>query len=210
MTKGATIPRGDSDIDILEKLFSRSGDTGSSRTTAERIINKAGGLAAAIACSDGRLRKFGATSNEVEALQFLKMAIKTALLRKIEDRPLLNDFDAVTDFCHATLAHKSIEEFWVLYMTNRNHLIRAEMMWTGTVNQAPAYPREILARALDLYASAMILVHNHPSGDSTASRNDIQMTRAIVDGAKAIGMSVHDHIIVSKTGCASMRALGLM
>lgn len=210
MTASATVSRGETDVDLMARLFSLLGDADSSRAAAEQIVKKTGGLAAAIACSDLRLRRFGATSNEIEALQFLKMAIKTALLRKIEDRPLLENFDAVVDFCHAALAHKPVEEFWVLYLTNRNHLIEAHVMTIGTVNQAPAYPREVVSRALDLHASAMILVHNHPGGNPEPSRDDIQITRAIVDAARPIGIAVHDHIVVARTGYASLRAKGLM
>ena len=210
MTAAGAFPRGDSDIELLERLLALQGATESSRSTAEKIIEITGCLSGAIACSSSRLRKFGATDREVETLRLVEKAIATALVRKIDDRPLLDNFEKVLDLCHATLAHKAIEEFWVFFLNNRNRLISLEMMWTGTVNQAAAYPREVMARALDLYASAMVLVHNHPSGEPAPSRDDIQMTRQIVDAGKVLGITVHDHIVVGRSGSASMHSLGLM
>jgi DNA repair protein RadC len=108
------------------------------------------------------------------------------------------------------MAHRVTEEFRVIFLNNRNILIRDEAMASGTVNAAAVYPREIVKRALELGASAVVLVHNHPSGDPTPSRDDIAMTKAIVEAGRHLGLGVHDHIVIGRTGHASFRSLGLL
>lgn len=108
------------------------------------------------------------------------------------------------------MAHRPREQFRVLYLDHRNNLIEDEMVAEGTVDHAPVYPREVVRRALEVSASSMVLVHNHPSGDPTPSRADIEMTRRVVDAARALDLQVHDHIVVGCEGTASFRSLGLM
>jgi DNA repair protein RadC len=150
----------------------------------------------------------GLGEGAVAALKFVEACAVRSLQRAAINRPLLANFDAVTDYLHARLAHELTEEFRVLFLNNRNILIRDERFGEGTVNQAPAYPREIVKRALELQASALILVHNHPSGDPSPSRDDIQLTRAIADAARPLGIAVHDHLVIARNGHASLRALG--
>lgn len=146
----------------------------------------------------------------IGALKFAEaLAIRMAR-RSVLDRPAFSRIEAVTDYLHARLAGRLTEEFRVLFLNNRNILIHDERMGEGTVNQAPVYPREIMRRALELQATALILVHNHPSGDPTPSQDDIRMTRTIVEAGKPLGIAVHDHLVIARSGHTSFRAKGLI
>ncbi|WAC61327.1 RadC family protein [Brevundimonas sp. SL130] len=125
-------------------------------------------------------------------------------------RPAIASWNALQAYVRAALAHWPREQFRVLYLDHRNNLLRDEWVAEGTVDHAPVYPREVVRRALDLSASAMILVHNHPSGDPTPSRADIEMTRKLVDAARVFGLQVHDHLVIGRQGTASFKALGLI
>src|SRR5947209_2489327 len=125
-------------------------------------------------------------------------------------RPVLSSWSAVIDYCRAAMAFADKEQFRLLFLDKRNALIADEVQQSGTIDHTPVYPREVVKRALELSASALILVHNHPSGDPTPSRADIQMTQAIIDVAKPLGIAVHDHIIVGKEGHASLKGLKLI
>ena len=114
------------------------------------------------------------------------------------------------DYCHATMAHETREHFRILFLNKKNELMADEIQNSGTVDHTPAYPREIMKRALELGATAMILVHNHPSGDPKPSQDDITMTRHIMRAAEPFSIIIHDHIIVSKSGYSSFKNLGLM
>ena len=123
---------------------------------------------------------------------------------------MLASWSQVLDYCHASMGFEAKEQFRILFLDKRNHLIADEVQQEGTVDHTPVYPREVVKRALELSATAIILVHNHPSGDPTPSRSDIVMTEAIVDVAKPLGILVHDHIIVGKDGHASLKTLKLI
>jgi DNA repair protein RadC len=125
-------------------------------------------------------------------------------------RAVLSSWSSVLDYCRTAMAFAEKEQFRLLFLDKRNQLIADELQQTGTVDHTPVYPREVVKRALELSATALILVHNHPSGDPTPSQADIQMTRAIVDLAKPLGIAVHDHIIVGKEGHASLKGLKLI
>jgi DNA repair protein RadC len=129
---------------------------------------------------------------------------------EVKKRTVLSSWSAVLDYCRTTMAFADKEQFRVLFLDKRNQVIADEVQQTGTVDHTPVYPREVIKRALELSATALILVHNHPSGDPTPSRADIQMTQAIVEIAKPLGISVHDHIIVGKDGHTSLKGLKLI
>lgn len=135
---------------------------------------------------------------------------RTTLKRKLETRPCLADQQHVVDYLHAELAHLPVEQFRVLYLNARQRLIHEEIHGQGTVNAAPVFPREIVKRAIEVGAVEIILAHNHPAGDPTASRSDIQTTRAIIDAARPIDVGVVDHIVIGSSGHVSMRASGLI
>jgi DNA repair protein RadC len=126
------------------------------------------------------------------------------------ERPVLSSWSQVLDYCRASMGFASKEQFRILFLDKRNQIIADEVQQTGTVDHTPVYPREVVKRALELSATAIVLVHNHPSGDPTPSRADIEMTKQIVAAAKPLGVLVHDHIIVGKQGHASFRGLGLI
>jgi len=128
----------------------------------------------------------------------------------VTKRPVLASWSAVIDYCRAAMAFSEKEQFRLLFLDKRNALIADEVQQSGTVDHTPVYPREVVKRALELSATALILVHNHPSGDPTPSRADIVMTQSIVEIAKPLGISVHDHIIVGKNGHASLKGMRLI
>jgi len=149
-----------------------------------------------------------------EATAIQLKVIEAAALRlsktRLLNRPVLSSWNALLDYCAAAMARAPQEEFRVLFLDRKNVLIADEVQSQGTVDHTPVYPREILRRALEHSASAMILVHNHPSGDPTPSRADIEMTNEIVQAAKALRIAVHDHLVVGRGGTASFKALGLL
>ena len=125
-------------------------------------------------------------------------------------RPVLSDWQALLDYCQASMAYAKIEQFRIFYLNNRNVLIADEIQQHGTVDHTPVYPREVVKRALELGASALIMVHNHPSGDPTPSRADIEMTRHVREAGEKLGFTLHDHIIVSHNGHRSFKEMGLL
>lgn len=130
--------------------------------------------------------------------------------RVVPDLPILSSWSALIDYCRAQMAFNDIEQFRILFLDRKNRLIADEVQQAGTVDHTPVYPREVIKRTLELSASALILVHNHPSGDPTPSSADVQMTRQINDIARPLGITVHDHIIIGKHGHCSMKGLKLM
>src|SRR5262249_19145265 len=129
---------------------------------------------------------------------------------EVSQRPVLSSWSRVLDYCRTAMAFAEQEQFRILFLDKRNQLIGDEVQQRGTVDHTPVYPREVVKRALELSATAVILVHNHPSGDPTPSRADIEMTKQIVDIARPLGIAVHDHIIVGRNGHASLKGLKLI
>ena len=143
-------------------------------------------------------------------LKAIHAAARLFAREPIRERALLDSWAAVIDYCRAAMAYEQIEQFRILFLDKKNALIADEVQQTGTVDHTPVYPREVVKRALDLSATAIVLVHNHPSGDPTPSRADIEMTREIVEAGKRLGLTVHDHIIIGKKGHVSMKGLALI
>lgn len=191
---------------ILERVLPRE----AGRAAAVEMIATFHGLAGVAAADEAALLRAGLEPGGVaELVRICAMAL--AMTRaKACDRPVLSSWTALTAYLRAALAHAPREQFRTLYLDRRNILMREECRGDGTVDHAPVYPREVVRRALELSASAIILVHNHPSGDPTPSRADIDMTRRIVDAARVFDIQVHDHVIVGREGTNSFRALGLM
>lgn len=152
----------------------------------------------------------GMTQNAVCALKIVKEAAQRMMRQDVMGKPVLNSWQRLTDYLFATMAHEKKEQFRILLLDRKNNLIADEIQHTGTVDQTQAYPREIVKRALELSATAIILVHNHPSGDPSPSEADIIMTKNIIDAAKALEIAVHDHVIVSRNGVLSFRKEGLV
>jgi len=146
----------------------------------------------------------------VHALKLAEAAAIRMLGDQLRDRPVIANWKALLDYCKASLAHKMNEQFRVLFLDNNNSLVADETPQKGRVNHVPLYPREVIKRALELNASAIILVHNHPSRDSTPSPADIEMTEEVCDAGKKLGISLHDQLIISRNGHSSFKSLGLL
>ena len=148
-----------------------------------------------------------------EATAYLA-TVRAAALRilhgKIKDRPTLSSWSAVLDYLRAAMAFEPREQLRVLFLDKRNHLIADELHQHGTIDHTPVYPREVVRRALELGATALVLVHNHPSGDPTPSRSDTEMTKSIIEACGVFGIAMHDHVIIAKGGHSSLKALGLI
>lgn len=176
---------------------------------ADRLVDHFGGLGRVLGAAQADLaRVVGAeVAHELGLLQALLLA---TLEQPLRERPALSSWNAVQTYLLARLRALPREAFHVLFLDKRNHLIRDECLGHGTVDHAPVYPREIMRRALELSASALVLAHNHPSGNATPSGVDVEMTRQVIAAAKALNIAVHDHLIVAGDAVASLKALGLM
>ena len=199
------------DYELLEYVLGLAIPRRDTKPLAKRLLAEFGSMPAVLAASPAELARVeGLSEGGAAALKFVEAAALRSLRTAALDRPVLSGWQALTDYLHAAMAHRATEEFRVIFVNNRNMLMRDEAMGSGTVNAAPVYPREIVKRALELGASAVVLVHNHPSGDSSPSRDDIAMTKAVVEAGRHLGLAVHDHIVIGRGGHASFRALGLL
>jgi DNA repair protein RadC len=200
-----------SDYELLELVLFRTIPQRDVKPLAKELIAKFGSFAEVLAAPRQRLEEVKgvkeATSTDLKILQAVAGRITRGEARK---RTVLSSWSAVLDYCRTTMAFSDKEQFKIIFLDKRNQIIADEVQQTGTVDHTPVYPREVVKRALELSATAIILVHNHPSGDPTPSNADIQMTQSIVDIAKPLGIAVHDHIIVGKQGHASLKALKLI
>lgn len=184
-------------------------DRSESFDLAQRLVERFGGLAGVLAADRAELRRHVGNETIVN-LKILREAAGRVSLAAMAVRPVLSSFGAVADFFRAKLRGLPREEFWVAFLDRKNQLILVEAMGAGTVDHAPVYPREVLRRALEVGASALVLAHNHPSGDPEPSRPDIAMTKAIMEAGKVLGVLVHDHLIVGSEKVESFRSLGLL
>jgi DNA repair protein RadC len=200
-----------SDYELLELLLFRVFRQGDVKPLAKTLLGKFGSFAEVIAAPEARLLEVkGIGEAVVTEFKIVHAAANRMLLDKVKDRPVLSSWNTVLDYCRSSMAFADKEQFRILFLGKRNQLIADEVQQTGTVDHTPVYPREVVKRALELSATAIILVHNHPSGDPSPSRADIQMTQSIIEVAGPLGISVHDHIIVGKQGHASFKALKLI
>ena len=198
------------DTGLLARLYSAHGLGAQSRPRAERLMQRLGSIGAALSSPESRLRHLGASHAEIEVLQLVGSAVSLALKRPLEERPLLSNLSSVIDYLHAEMAHRQTEAFRVLFLNGRLRLLHDEIMGIGSIASVEVHPRAILARALEVNARHILLVHNHPSGDPAPTREDIQITARIQDAARALDIGVLDHIVVARSGHASLRSQGLM
>ncbi len=172
---------------------------------------KFGSFAEVVHAPVARLREVeGIGEASINQLKLMAAAASRIAKGEIGRRVALSSWNDVIDHCRTSMAFADKEQFRILFLDKRNQLIADEVQQTGTVDHTPVYPREVIKRALELSATAILLVHNHPSGDPTPSSADVQMTKAIVDIAQPLGIAVHDHIIVGKNGHASLRGMKLI
>jgi len=203
-------PANAADVDVLAALLGRTHSSSAGRVAAASLIDAFGGLAGVAAADEAALRRQGLSKAAVVALGSVR-ALAIAMARaEACRRPVLSSWTALTAYLRAELAHAPREQFRVIFLDRRNILMKDEWRADGTISHAPVYPREVVRRALELSASALILVHNHPSGDPGPSRSDIEMTRRVVEAARVFDIQVHDHVIVGREGTASFKSLGLM
>ncbi len=195
----------------LLALLLRRTDADRPERLAAALLDRFGSLGAIAGASPAELARASGAGPGVPGQLKLLRELAIRLAREDADRrPVITSWTALLAYVRTALAHEPREQFRTLYLDRRNSLLRDELVADGTVDHAPVYPREVVRRALDLSASAMILVHNHPSGDPTPSRADIDMTRQIVEAAGVFGLQVHDHLVVGREGTASFKALGLI
>lgn len=198
------------DLDLLAAFLEDRSLPDFGRAAAAALIDAFGGLAGVAAADAAALARSGLPERAVADLGRVR-ALALAMARaEACRRPVLSSWTELTAYLRSSLAHAPREQFRALYLDKRNILLRQELRADGTTDHAPVYVREVVRHALELSASAMILVHNHPSGDPSPSRTDIDMTRRIIDAAKVFDIQVHDHVIVGREGTKSFRALGLM
>jgi DNA repair protein RadC len=199
------------DYELLELALFAAIPRRDVKPLAKSLIDRLGGFAEVLSAPRARLLEIdGIGETVVTQLKIIEAAALRLARKKVLNRPALNSWAALIDYCTAAMARSEREEFRVLFLDRKNTLCADEVLTRGTIYHTPVYPREIVKRALEVGAAAIILVHNHPSGDPTPSRADIDMTRNVTAAAKALGITVHDHLVISRSGHASFKALGLM
>jgi len=199
------------DYELLELVLFAALPRRDVKPLAKELIAQFGSFAEVISAPRERLLEVEGVSDAAAAqLKIVDAAALRLAKSKVIGRPALASWNALIDYCAAAMARSQREEFRVLFLDRRNVLIADEVQSTGTIDHTPVYPREIVKRALELSAAAIILVHNHPSGDPAPSRADIAMTREVADAAKALKIVVHDHVIVGRNGHSSFKTLGLL
>ena len=200
-----------SDYELLEMVLFRAIPRGDVKPLAKTLLKTFGSFAETIHAPEARLREIkGIGEATITEFKLIAAAAHRIAKGQLRARTLLSSWNDVLDYCRTSMAFADKEQFRILFLDKRNQLISDEVQQTGTVDHTPVYPREVIKRALELSATALILVHNHPSGDPTPSTADIQMTKAIIDIAGPLGISVHDHIIVGRGGHASLKGLRLI
>ena len=198
------------DYELLELILFAARQRGDVKPMAKALLAHFGGFAEVLSAGPDALLAAGLNLAGIAALKSVREAALRLMKAELQDRPLLGSWDRLIDYCTAHIAHNQVEEFHLLFLDRKNMLIAHERQQRGTIDHTPVYPREVVKRALELAASALILVHNHPSGDPTPSKADIAVTRDIVKAAAPLGVTVHDHIIIGRGRHTSLRDLGLL
>jgi DNA repair protein RadC len=199
------------DYELLELVLFRAIPQRDVKPLAKELIAKFGSFAEVISAPPARIAEVrGMGESAITEIKIIQAAASRLTRGLVQKRPILSSWSNLLDYCRATMAFADKEQFRLLFLDKRNQLIADELQQTGTIDHTPVYPREVVKRALELSATALILVHNHPSGDPAPSRADIQMTQAIIDVAKPLGIAVHDHLIVGKGGYTSFKGMKLI
>ncbi len=193
------------DYELLELLLFYSIERVDTKPLANRLLDRFGTLGDVFAAEPEQLREFEIDRRTLVHFKAMREVGRRLAERKVKDMPVLTNWQQLIDYCHVALAHEKTEQFRILFLDRKNVL-----MQRGTIDHTPVYPREVVKRALALNAAALILVHNHPSGDPKPSRDDIEMTREIRKAAEALGITIHDHLVIGRKGHASFRSLGLL
>jgi DNA repair protein RadC len=199
------------DYELLELVLFRAIPRRDTKDLAKRLIARFGTFAEVLNAPEPLIKEVtGAGDRVVEELKLIRAAALRLMRSDILSKPALSSWGQVVEYCRAAMGYEAREQFRILFLDKKNHLIADELQQEGTVDHTPVYVREVLKRALELSATAIILVHNHPSGDPTPSRADIDMTKLIIDAGRPLGVAVHGHIIVGREGHVSFKGLRLI
>ncbi|MFO1242103.1 MAG: DNA repair protein RadC [Rickettsiales bacterium] len=199
------------DYELLEMVLFAAHPRGDVKPLAKQLIQHFGSFAGVIEASPEALSSVeNVGDSAIAAIKLVGAAAERLLKQQASEGPIIQSWTALLDYCKVAMAAKKVEEFRILFLDAKHKLIGDEVQNRGTIDHTAVYPREVLKRALEFHASAIILVHNHPSGDPTPSKADIDMTKAIVQAARALNISVHDHLIIGKKGHYSFKSNGLI
>jgi DNA repair protein RadC len=203
-------PRALSDHELVEYLLALSIPRVDTKPLAKRLIAQFGGIGPLLSASAETLAREGVSEAGVGALKIAEATALRLLESRVEGRPVLSSWDALGDYLQASMAHSPVEQVRVLFLNAKNMLLANEVMWDGSVDEASVHVREVISRAITLGATAIVIVHNHPSGDPAPSQQDIRLTRDLVEAGRHMKITVHDHVIVGSHGRSSLRAMGLI
>ncbi|MCZ2204253.1 RadC family protein [Bartonella sp. A05] len=206
-TKGGAIE----DYEYLELLLFRTIPRANTKPIAKNLIERFGSLADVLGADIHRLQEIQGCGPAVATdLKIISDIAGRIIRAQLSKRDIFSSWDKVLAYCKAVMAHETREQFRILFLDKKNGLLSDEVQQTGTVDHTPVYPREVISRALELSASGLILVHNHPSGDATPSQADISMTHRLKDVANALGIAIHDHLIIARNDYTSFKSLKLL
>jgi DNA repair protein RadC len=203
--------KGMPDYEILELLLFAAHPRGDVKPLAKNLLKQFGSFSKVLGAEPATLAQVdGIADAAVTALKVVEAAAQRMLLEKAQQGPIIGSWTTLLDYCKVAMAEQKVEQFRVLFLNHKNELIKDEIQQRGTVDHTPVYPREVVKRALELNATALILAHNHPSGDTKPSKADIDMTRKIIDAARPLGIFIHDHLIIGRYGHYSFKSNGLI
>ena len=198
------------DHELVEYLLALAIPRRDTKEQAKALIARYGGIGPLLSADAETLRREGLSDGVIGALKIAEATALRLLETRVEERPILSSWDALGDYLQAAMAHSPIEEVRVLFLNAKNMLLANEAMWRGSVDEASVHVREVISRAIQLGATAIIIVHNHPSGDPSPSSQDIPLTKDLIEAGRHMRVTVHDHVIVGSQGRSSMKALGLI
>ena len=198
------------DHELVEYLLALAIPRRDTKAQAKKLIAQFGGIGPLLAADAETLQREGLSEGVVAALKIAEATALRLLETRVEGRPVLSSWDALGDYLTAQMAHIAVEDVRVLFLNAKNMLLANEAMWRGSVDSASMHVREVMKRAIAHGATAIIIVHNHPSGDPTPSQADVQLTRELVEAGRHMKVAVHDHVIVGAQGRSSLRAMGLI
>ncbi len=199
------------DHELVEYLLGLAIPRRDTKPLARKLLREFGGFGALVTADAETIARIGGIGEgAVAALKSAHAAALRLLKEEVKERPVLGSWQALLDYLRADMAHEGIERVRILFLNARNMLIRDEPMWEGSIDESAVYVREVMRRALDLGATALILAHNHPSGDPSPSQQDIRITRDIIEAGRHLRITVHDHVIIGARGHSSLKAMGLI
>ena len=198
------------DHELVEYLIALAIPRRDTKSQARALIARFGGIGPLLSADAGTLRREGLSDGVIGALKIAQASALRLLETRVEGRPILSSWEALGDYLQAAMAHSPVEEVRILFLNARNMLLANEAMWRGSVDEARVHVREVIARAIQLGATAIIIVHNHPSGDPAPSSQDIRMTKDLIEAGRHMRVTVHDHVIIGSRGRSSMKSMGLI